>query len=97
MRNYSDQLMVDMGELIKRVRSQNMDQTELGKRVGLSRTSISAIERGKGVNSRALFDVLAFLGLLDPLQQAIDEQLQAVYDNPVRKQRKERPELSNDF
>ncbi|NQY63631.1 MAG: helix-turn-helix domain-containing protein [Alteromonadaceae bacterium] len=74
-----------------------MDQTELAKRVGLSRSTISLLERGVGVNSQALFDVLSFLEISDLLQVAIDERLELVEDHGSRKARKIREELSNDF
>ena len=60
MHKESDLLLKSIGELVKRVRSGTMDQTELGKRVGVSRTTISSIERGIGVDSKALFNVISF-------------------------------------
>ncbi|GAW95981.1 MULTISPECIES: helix-turn-helix domain-containing protein [Colwellia] len=74
-----------------------MDQTELGKRVGVSRTTISSIERGIGVNSKALINVLSFLELTDLLQVAIDERSGLVAANRSRKARKIPRELSDDF
>ncbi|MBL4631192.1 MAG: helix-turn-helix domain-containing protein [Paraglaciecola sp.] len=79
------------------MRAKRMDQTELGKRVGVSRTTISAIERGMGVNAKALFDVLAFLDLTDVIRVAISQQLQIEDKGPLRKLRKVREELSSDF
>jgi DNA-binding XRE family transcriptional regulator len=74
-----------------------MDQTELGKRVGVSRTTISSIERGIGVNSKALFNVLSFLDLTELLQVAINERAELVEANRSRKARKAKEELSSDF
>ena len=51
MHKKTDYLLKSIGKLVKSVRSETMDQTELGKRVGVSRTTISSIERGIGVNS----------------------------------------------
>ena len=90
-------ILKSIGKLVKSVRSETMDQTELGKRVGVSRTTISAIERGIGVNSTALFKVLCFLELTDLLHTAIDEHFTLVDANRSRKARKPREELSNDF
>ncbi len=97
MHNGTDYLLKSIGKLVKSVRSETMDQTELGKRVGVSRTTISSIERGIGVNSKALFNVLSFLDLTDLLQVAINERCELVEANRSRKARKAREELSNDF
>ncbi len=97
MHNEADELLKSLGELVQQQRSLTMDQEELGKRVGLSRSTISAIERGKGVNSKALFDVLAFLGLSGELLSVIDKRQKIEGDQRFRKTRKAREELSNDF
>lgn len=97
MHNKTDNLLKSIGQLVKGVRSETMDQTELGKRVGVSRTTISSIERGIGVNSKALFNVLSFLELTELLQVAIDERSELVEANRSRKARKAREELSDDF
>lgn len=97
MHKDTNDLLKSIGELVKSVRSETMDQTELGKRVGVSRTTISSIERGIGVNSKALFNVLSFLDLSDLLQIAINERFELVEANRSRKARKVREELSNDF
>jgi DNA-binding XRE family transcriptional regulator len=55
-----------------------MDQSELGKRVGVSRTTISSIERGIGVNSKSLFNIVSFLGLADVIQAAVNERSQLI-------------------
>ena len=89
-----------LGQLVKQIRAESMDQSELAVRVGLSRNTISAIENGKSVNSEALFAVLAQLNLLQPITDAVEQQL-AQFAHQVqkkqRKQRKAKPELSNDF
>ncbi|XPF94262.1 helix-turn-helix domain-containing protein [Colwellia sp. RE-S-Sl-9] len=97
MHKNSDNLLQSIGLLVKSVRSETMDQTELGKRVGVSRTTISAIERGIGVNSKALFNVLAFLDLTQNLQASIDERSALIESVRSRKARKAPEELSNDF
>lgn len=97
MHNKTDNLLKSIGQLVKGVRSETMDQTELGKRVGVSRTTISSIERGIGVNSKALFNVLSFLELTELLQVAIDERSELVEANRSRKARKAREVLSDDF
>ena len=97
MQKASDDLLKSMGKLVKSVRSETMDQTELGKRVGVSRTTISSIERGIGVNSKALFNVLSFLGLTDLIQAVVNDRLELVQVSRVRKARKAQEELSDDF
>lgn len=97
MHKESDALLISLGELIKQTRSLTMDQEELGKRVGLSRSTISAIERGKGVNAKALFEVLAFLGLTGELLSVIEKRLSLEGEQRFRKARKAHEELSNDF
>lgn len=97
MHKNTDALLISIGKLVKSVRSETMDQTELGQRVGVSRTTISSIERGIGVNSKALFNVISFLDLSDFIQEAINERLELLEANRSRKSRKIREELSNDF
>lgn len=97
MHNSADYFLISIGQLVKNVRSETMDQTELGKRVGVSRSTISAIERGIGVNSKALMSVLSFLNLTHPLQTAIDERAELVNINRSRKAKKMPEELSDDF
>ncbi|NRB81433.1 MAG: helix-turn-helix domain-containing protein [Saccharospirillaceae bacterium] len=97
MHKDTDFLLKSMGQLVKSVRSQTMDQTELGKRVGVSRTTISSIERGIGVNSKALFNVISFLDLADLIQEAVNERFELLEANRSRKSRKPRKELSDDF
>ncbi|ASP48557.1 helix-turn-helix domain-containing protein [Cognaticolwellia beringensis] len=97
MHKDTDFLLISIGKLVKSVRSETMDQTELGKRVGVSRTTISSIERGIGVNSKALFKVISFLDLADLIQEAVNERFELLETNRSRKSRKTREELSNDF
>lgn len=97
MHKDTDLLLISIGKLVKSVRSETMDQTELGKRVGVSRTTISSIERGIGVNSKALFNVISFLDLADLIQEAVNERFELLEANRSRKSRKTREELSNDF
>ena len=97
MHNKTGNLLKSIGKLVKSVRSETMDQTELGKRVGVSRTTISSIERGIGVNSKALFNVISFLDLADLIQEAVNDRFELVETNRSRKARKTREELSNDF
>ena len=75
MHKNTGDLLKSIGKLVKNIRSETMDQTELGKRVGVSRATISSIERGIGVNSKALFTVISFLGLADLIQDAVNEHL----------------------
>jgi DNA-binding XRE family transcriptional regulator len=97
MHKSAGNLLKSLGGLVKSVRSETMDQTELGKRVGVSRSTISSIERGIGVNSKALFNVLSFLDLTELLQMAINERAELVEANRSRKARKAKEELSSDF
>jgi DNA-binding XRE family transcriptional regulator len=89
-----------LGQLVKQIRAESMDQSELAVRVGLSRNTISAIENGKSVNSEALFAVLAQLNLLQPITDAVEQQLAPFtqqWQTNRRKRRKPKAELSNDF
>jgi DNA-binding XRE family transcriptional regulator len=97
MQKDTDNLLKSIGKLVKSVRSETMDQTELGKRVGISRTTISSIERGIGVNSKALFNVLSFLDLTDLIQKVVNDRLERVQVSRARKARKVQEELSDDF
>ncbi len=74
-----------------------MDQAELGKRVGLGRNTISALENGKNVSAESLFLVLQHLDLIDSLQAVIDSELDGLTSNLSRKSRKQEQELDNDF
>lgn len=90
--------LVSLGQLIQAKRSQSMDQTELAARVGLSRSTISNIESGKGTNVDSLCHVLAFLGLLDDFQLLVDSEQGKIDHSLKRKARKpHQPVLDNDF
>ena len=97
MHTAGDTFLTSLGELVRAHRANSMDQTTLGLRVGLSRSTISAIEKGVGVNSASLVKVLDHLGLLDPLQQAADERLYRLEKTKSRKSRKLKEALPNDF
>ncbi|RVT45493.1 XRE family transcriptional regulator [Rheinheimera sediminis] len=100
MQKEASSLNQSLGQLVKQIRAESMDQSELAVRVGLSRNTISAIENGKAVNSEALFAVLAQLNLLQPITAVVEQQLAQFNNQPQKKQRKQRkanPELSNDF
>lgn len=100
MQKEASSLNQSLGQLVKQIRAESMDQSELAVRVGLSRNTISAIENGKAVNSEALFAVLAQLNLLQPITDAVEQQLAQFNNQPQKKQRKQRkakPELSNEF
>ena len=86
-----------LGKLVKHQRAQVMDQAELALRTGLSRSTISAIENGKSVNTEALFTVLAQLNLLHYFSAVLDTQLAQADNRQQRKARKPKAELSNDF
>lgn len=97
MQDNSGHFLEAIANLVKTVRSETMDQSELGLRVGVSRSTISAIEKGNGVNSKSLAKVLDQLGLLEDIQLAIDAQLDVIGEVRNRKTRKVREELSSDF
>ncbi len=97
MQGNDEYFLETVANLVKTVRSETMDQSELGLRVGVSRSTISAIEKGNGVNSKSLAKVLDQLGLLEDIQLAIDAQLDLIGEVRNRKTRKVREELSSDF
>jgi DNA-binding XRE family transcriptional regulator len=61
MQTPSAEFLKSMGELIRAKRTARMDQQELALCVGVSRATISAMERCAGVNSNSLFKVLIIL------------------------------------
>ncbi|MBU2057689.1 MAG: hypothetical protein KJ888_05010 [Gammaproteobacteria bacterium] len=65
----------------------------------MSCNTISAIENGKTVNSEALLAVLAQSNLLQPLTEAVEQQLAFVqqWQTNRRKRSKPKAELPNDF
>lgn len=94
--NLSSELLIEIGILVQQVRTETMDQQELALRTGLSRSTISAIERGKAVNAKALFDVMAFLGLLEEIMLVVANKNRLFTQNRARKARNPK-ELPNDF
>ena len=60
-----DRLALMLGEFIKYHRiEKNLSQEELGASAGLSRPTISLMERGKSMNMNSVIRVLRVLGLL---------------------------------
>ena len=97
MHKVGSDFLIQLGKLVKKHRSGLMSQDELANRIGVSRKTISAIERGIGVNSKALVDVLSFLQLLPYLAEVVEQRLDMVGNGPERKLRKPKQELPNDF
>ena len=97
MHKVSENFLKQLGELVKYTRSEFISQDELAARIGVGRKTISAIERGVGVNSATLVEVLAFLELLPFLAAPVEQRLDLVENGPKRKLRKAKPELPNDF
>ncbi len=65
----------EIGERLKNVRLQyNISQSDLAKRTGLSRVSISKIERGLGVNLSSLIEIMRGLKVLENIELLIPEQ-----------------------
>ncbi len=91
------ELLSTLGQLVRSTRSLQMDQKELGLRVGIGRNTVSAIENGKSVNSESLALVLAHLNIADDIQELIDTKLKESERNLVRKSRLPHQELDNDF
>jgi len=61
---------IEIGLRIKNARlKKNMTQLALAKKTGLSRVSISKIERGNGVSLSSLIEILRMLDLLQNLEQ----------------------------
>ena len=64
-----------LGERIKSLRlAYNITQDDLAKRTGISRVSISKIERGKGANLSSLIEIMRGLRILENIEQLIPEQ-----------------------
>ncbi len=74
-----------------------MDQEELALRTGISKNTVSRLERGKGINSDTLLTILNQLEVLDPLIETIEKEYELVSDNPLRKSSLIEKELPNDF
>jgi len=64
-----------VGEKLKKLRLEyNITQNELAKKTGLSRVSISKIERGMGVNLSSLIEIMRGLRVLENIEHLIPEQ-----------------------
>jgi len=64
-----------VGEKLKNLRLEyNITQNELAKKTGLSRVSISKIERGMGVNLSSLIEIMRGLRVLENIEHLIPEQ-----------------------
>ncbi len=53
-----------LGNLVKQARAASMDQEELALRTGISKNTVSRLERGKGINSDTLLTILKLLELM---------------------------------
>ncbi|RUO59670.1 helix-turn-helix domain-containing protein [Pseudidiomarina marina] len=93
----SEQFLQSVGELIKKHRTQTMDQEEFAKRLGCGVNTVYRMENGQGVNAMTLVSALELLGLLGEFTSVVDEQLAQVADAPERKRRKPVEDFSNDF
>ena len=66
---------IEVGERLKKLRLEyNITQDDLAKKTGLSRVSISKIERGKGVNLSSLIEIMRGLRVLENIAYLIPEQ-----------------------
>ena len=86
-----------LGNLVKQARAASMDQEELALRTGISKNTVSRLERGKGINSDTLLTILNQLEVLDPLIESIEKEYELVSNNPLRKSSLLEKELPNDF
>ena len=86
-----------LGNLVKQARAASMDQEELALRTGISKNTVSRLERGKGINSDTLLTILNQLEVLDPLIETIEKEYELVSNNPLRKSSLVDKELPNDF
>ena len=86
-----------LGNLVKQARAASMDQEELALRTGISKNTVSRLERGKGINSDTLLTILNQLEVLDPLIETIEKEYELVSNNPLRKSSFVEKELPNDF
>ncbi len=86
-----------LGNLVKQARATSMDQEELALRTGISKNTVSRLERGKGINSDTLLTILNQLEVLDPLIETIEKEYELVSNNPLRKSSLVDKELPNDF
>ena len=66
---------IEVGERLKKLRLEyNITQNNLAKKTGLSRVSISKIERGMGVNLSSLIEIMRGLRVLENIEYLIPEQ-----------------------
>lgn len=66
---------IEVGERLKKLRLEyNITQNDLAKKTGLSRVSISKIERGMGVNLSSLIQIMRGLRVLENIEHLIPEQ-----------------------
>lgn len=86
-----------LGNLVKQARAASMDQEELALRTGISKNTVSRLERGKGINSDTLLTILNQLEVLDPLIETIEKEYELLSNNPLRKSSLLEKELPNDF
>ena len=64
-----------IGQRIKQLRlDYNITQKELATKTGMSRVSISKIERGKGANLSSLIQIMRGLRVLENIEYLIPEQ-----------------------
>jgi transcriptional regulator with XRE-family HTH domain len=64
-----------IGQRIKQLRlDYNITQKELATKTGMSRVSISKIERGKGANLSSLIQIMRGLRVLENIEHLIPEQ-----------------------
>jgi len=66
---------IEVGERLKKLRLEyNITQNDLAKKTGLSRVTISKIERGMGVNLSSLIEIMRGLRVLENITYLIPEQ-----------------------
>ncbi len=66
---------IEVGERLKKLRLEyNITQNDLAKKTGLSRVTISKIERGMGVNLSSLIEIMRGLRVLENIAYLIPEQ-----------------------
>lgn len=70
----NNRIELEIGKRIKGHRlKRNITQLELANKTGLSRVSISKIERGKGSTLSSLIEILRMLDLLQNIERLIPE------------------------
>jgi len=64
-----------LGKRLKQQRLQyNLTQNELSAKTGISRVSISKIERGSGANLSSILEIMRALHILDNIENLVPEQ-----------------------